>query len=230
MRGDGHTAYGQGSPDCIDSSINTYLLDGKLPAKGTTCVQDLPFEQPQAWPRRWRLPPHRRSTRSAGCTSGRSRRELRAARGARGRAHPERRGAPCRSRASITSMFVVSDLARSLEFYLGVFGPLGVREAYRYPSHRGTEEILPALRRAGARAARGGRRHGTATTRSASSTSHVLWTPGRNSTNTRCVKLGVNVQFPPAEDRDIPGYWELFVLDPDGLRIEVAYYPPQDPH
>ncbi len=48
MRGDGHTAYGNGSPDCIDSSINTYLLDGKLPAKGTTCVQDLPFEQPQA--------------------------------------------------------------------------------------------------------------------------------------------------------------------------------------
>ena len=48
MRGDGHTAYGNGSPDCIDSSINTYLLDGKLPLTGTTCVQDLPFEQPQA--------------------------------------------------------------------------------------------------------------------------------------------------------------------------------------
>ena len=53
---------------------------------------------------------------------------------------------------------------------------------------------------------------------------------GHGGDHERCVKLGVNVQFPPAEDRDIPGYWELFVLDPDGLRIEVAHYPPQDSH
>jgi hypothetical protein len=35
------------------------------------------------------------------------------------------------------------------------------------------------------------------------------------------------VHFPPEEDRDLPGYWELFFFDPDGLRIEVAYYPPE---
>ncbi|MEV6165176.1 alpha/beta hydrolase [Streptomyces sp. NPDC052052] len=35
-RGDGHTAYGRGS-DCIDTAINTYLLDGKPPADGTMC-------------------------------------------------------------------------------------------------------------------------------------------------------------------------------------------------
>lgn len=34
--GDGHTAYGRGS-DCIDSTINTYLLRGKAPADGKKC-------------------------------------------------------------------------------------------------------------------------------------------------------------------------------------------------
>jgi hypothetical protein len=38
----------------------------------------------------------------------------------------------------------------------------------------------------------------------------------------------VNVHIPPAEDRDSPGYRELFFLDPDGMRIEVAYDPPPE--
>ncbi len=44
MRGDGHTAYGNGSPDCIDSGIENYLNTLQLPAAGTSCVQNLPFE------------------------------------------------------------------------------------------------------------------------------------------------------------------------------------------
>ncbi|MFF9590265.1 alpha/beta hydrolase [Streptomyces sp. NPDC014646] len=35
-QGDGHTAYGRGS-DCIDTAINTYLLDGTPPADGKRC-------------------------------------------------------------------------------------------------------------------------------------------------------------------------------------------------
>ena len=34
--GDGHTAYGRGSA-CIDSAINTYLLDGTPPKDGKRC-------------------------------------------------------------------------------------------------------------------------------------------------------------------------------------------------
>ncbi|WP_432123934.1 alpha/beta hydrolase [Streptomyces sp. C10-9-1] len=34
--GDGHTAYGRGS-DCIDTAINTYLLEGTAPEDGTRC-------------------------------------------------------------------------------------------------------------------------------------------------------------------------------------------------
>ena len=33
---------------------------------------------------------------------------------------------------------------------------------------------------------------------------------------------------PPEEDRDIPGYFELFVFDPDGIRVEVGYAPPDE--
>jgi catechol 2,3-dioxygenase-like lactoylglutathione lyase family enzyme len=36
----------------------------------------------------------------------------------------------------------VADVERSLQFYLQVLGPLGVEELYRYPSYRGTEEIV----------------------------------------------------------------------------------------
>ena len=35
-RGDGHTAYGAGSP-CIDRSVGGYLLTGTMPAAGTVC-------------------------------------------------------------------------------------------------------------------------------------------------------------------------------------------------
>ena len=36
----------------------------------------------------------------------------------------------------------VSDVERSLAFYLALLGPLGLREWERFPSYRGTEEIV----------------------------------------------------------------------------------------
>ena len=57
MVGDGHTAYQNGSPTCIDSAILAYIGTLTLPAKGTVCTQVLPFVQPppaaatSAWPR-----------------------------------------------------------------------------------------------------------------------------------------------------------------------------------
>jgi TAP-like protein len=50
MRGDGHTAYENGSPDCIDPKIETYLNTLTLPAVGTSCHQAIPFAQPQQSP------------------------------------------------------------------------------------------------------------------------------------------------------------------------------------
>ena len=46
MVGDGHTAYLNGSPTCIDSAIVAYIGTLALPDKGTVCTQDLPFVQP----------------------------------------------------------------------------------------------------------------------------------------------------------------------------------------
>jgi pimeloyl-ACP methyl ester carboxylesterase len=65
MRGDGHTAYGNGSPTCVDPAIETYLTTAALPPAGTTCRQDIPFGQAQpqaaASPRNQIVPraPHR---------------------------------------------------------------------------------------------------------------------------------------------------------------------------
>jgi pimeloyl-ACP methyl ester carboxylesterase len=46
MKGDGHTAYGNGSPDCIDPAVENYLVNRVLPAAGTKCQQHVPFEKP----------------------------------------------------------------------------------------------------------------------------------------------------------------------------------------
>ena len=42
MRGDGHAAFGTRSA-CIDAAVIGYLVDGAVPAEGTTCPQDIPF-------------------------------------------------------------------------------------------------------------------------------------------------------------------------------------------
>ena len=41
MRGDGHTAYGLGSPDCIDPAVENYLINKVLPPAGTKCKQEV---------------------------------------------------------------------------------------------------------------------------------------------------------------------------------------------
>ena len=122
----------------------------------------------------------------------------------------------------------VSDVERSLAFYLGVFGPLGAEEAYRFPTYRGTEDVVYLRfgdQMLGLRRADGGTfRHydvGLEHLAILVDTREEL-----DEIHERCVALGAEIHFPPQEDRDIPGYWELFVFDPDGLRIEAAYYPP----
>lgn len=45
MHGDGHAAYGANSP-CINSAVDAYLEDGTVPAAGTVCQQEVPFQRP----------------------------------------------------------------------------------------------------------------------------------------------------------------------------------------
>jgi pimeloyl-ACP methyl ester carboxylesterase len=49
MDGDGHTAYG-GKSACIDSATDSYLVSGTLPAEGTVCPHEVPFESPAPAP------------------------------------------------------------------------------------------------------------------------------------------------------------------------------------
>jgi glyoxylase I family protein len=121
----------------------------------------------------------------------------------------------------------VRDLDRSLTFYMAVFGPLGAAEAFRYPTYRGSEEVV-YLRL-------GGQYLGL---READGGEHRYYEVGIEHlavfvdtreevelTHERCLELGVRIHFPPQEDRDEPGYWALFFFDPDGFRIEVAHWP-----
>ena len=121
----------------------------------------------------------------------------------------------------------VRDVQRSLDFYLGVLGPLGARQSFRYPTYRGTEEVVYIQIGAGAlglRPADGGE-HRYYDVGIEHFAVFVDTREEVDQTHERCIALGADVQFPPEEDRDEPGYWALFVFDPDGIRLEVAHWP-----
>jgi catechol 2,3-dioxygenase-like lactoylglutathione lyase family enzyme len=124
----------------------------------------------------------------------------------------------------------VSDVRRSLEFYLAVLGPIGLHESDRFPTYRGTEEVVylrlgDEEQYLGLRPADGGEHHYYDV-----GLEHVaFYVDTREQVDAayrRCLDLGVKIHFPPEEDRDIEGYYELFVWDPDGIRVEIAYGPP----
>jgi catechol 2,3-dioxygenase-like lactoylglutathione lyase family enzyme len=122
----------------------------------------------------------------------------------------------------------VADVERSREFYLRVLGPLGVEEAFRYQSYRGTEEIVylsvgDSGQVLGLRQADGGEHRYYEV-----GLEHLaLSVDSREEVeeaSRRCIEAGARIHFPSEEDRDIPGYLELFFFDPDGFRIEIVHH------
>jgi catechol 2,3-dioxygenase-like lactoylglutathione lyase family enzyme len=121
----------------------------------------------------------------------------------------------------------VGDLERSLVFYKAVFGPLGATEAFRYPTYRGSEEVVYlrlGRQYLGLRQADGGEHRYYEV-----GMEHLaVFLESRDEvdrTYERCLELGAEIHFPPQEDRDEPGYWAVFFFDPDGFRIEVGTWP-----
>lgn len=121
----------------------------------------------------------------------------------------------------------VADVERSLAFYLDLLGPLGWVEEIRYPTYRGTEEVVYLARP-------GAIRDGGLGLRPADGGTHRYYNVGIehfafevdrreevDEAHARCLASGANVHFPPEEDRDEPGYYAFFVFDPDGIRVEV---------
>jgi catechol 2,3-dioxygenase-like lactoylglutathione lyase family enzyme len=125
----------------------------------------------------------------------------------------------------------VADVERSRDFYLRILGPLGVEEAFRYQSYRGTEDIVYL---------RVGDTGQVIGLRQADGGAHRYYDVGLEhlalSVDTReeveivyqrCLEAGARIHFAPEEDRDIPGYYELFFFDPDGFRIEIVHQDPE---
>jgi catechol 2,3-dioxygenase-like lactoylglutathione lyase family enzyme len=117
----------------------------------------------------------------------------------------------------------VGDVERSLSFYLEVLGPLGMKEVARYPSYRGSEEVVHLGFGdvwVGFRPADGGEH-----TYHHVGLEHLGFQVDTREevegAYRRCVEIGAEIHFPPEEDRDIEGYYAFFVFDPDGFRVEV---------
>jgi glyoxylase I family protein len=121
----------------------------------------------------------------------------------------------------------VSDVEKSLTFYLAVLGPAGLRERDRFRTYRGTEEVVYLAfgdTYLGLRPADGGSHHYY----DAGIEHLAFYVDTREEVDAayqRCLELGARVHFPPEEDRDLENYYELFVFDPDGIRVEVACGP-----
>jgi glyoxylase I family protein len=120
----------------------------------------------------------------------------------------------------------VADVDRSLAFYRDLLVPLGWAAEIRYPTYRGTEEVVYLVRDEprgggfGLRPADGGAHRYYEV-----GIEHLAFEVDRreevDEAHARCVASGANIHFPPEEDRDEPGYYAFFVFDPDGIRVEV---------
>ena len=117
----------------------------------------------------------------------------------------------------------VGDVERSLAFYFELLGPLGLEEEARYPSYRGSEEVVYLSfgdESLGLRPADGGE-HRYYEIGLEHLAFEVDGPEEVDAAYQRCIAMGARVHHPPEEDSDIPGYYALFVFDPDGFRIEV---------
>jgi catechol 2,3-dioxygenase-like lactoylglutathione lyase family enzyme len=119
----------------------------------------------------------------------------------------------------------VADVERSLAFYLDLLGPLGWTERVRYPTYRGTEEVVYLEDSAtgamlGLRSADGGE-HRYYEVGIEHLAFEVDASEEVDAAHSRCRSRKARVHFPPEEDRDVDGYYAFFVFDPDGIRVEV---------
>ncbi len=124
----------------------------------------------------------------------------------------------------------VSDVARSIDFYTRLLGPLGFDEYGRYPSYRGTEEVVYfdfGRQQFGLRLADGGEHRYYEV-----GIEHIAFFVDTqeevDDAYQRCLAMGANVHHRPELDRDIEDYYALFVFDPDGIRVEIACAPSVD--
>ncbi|HYM63064.1 MAG TPA: VOC family protein [Gaiellaceae bacterium] len=118
----------------------------------------------------------------------------------------------------------VRDVDKSLAFYLGVLGPFGLVEDSRFPSYRGTEEVVYLRfgeQLLGLRPADGGE-HRYYDVGIEHIAFYVETRADVDEAYERCLSIGARIHYPPEQDRDLPDYYELFVFDPDGIHVEIG--------
>ena len=117
----------------------------------------------------------------------------------------------------------VRDVERSLLFYRAILAPLGLDEYARFPTYRGTEDVVYlrfGAQMLGIRPADAGeyRYHGVGIEHLAF---EVETRDEVDEAHERCLAAGGRVQYPPELDRRVADYYAFFAFDPDGIRIEV---------
>ncbi|HEV2856904.1 MAG TPA: VOC family protein [Solirubrobacterales bacterium] len=124
---------------------------------------------------------------------------------------------------------VVSSLARSLPFYRGLLEPLGYTDVGDIEGERGERVVY--LSRGGTLGAVGLRerqaREGEVFDRYALGLHHLaIAAPDREAVDrvgAWAEAEGIEIESQPKEYDYTPGYYALFLHDPDGLKLEVVH-------
>lgn len=126
---------------------------------------------------------------------------------------------------------VVTDLERSLEFYNGLLGRLGFTRNTEIEGERGERVVYiggtggtsVSLREAQSDA------HSTPYERYAVGIHHLCFAASsRDVVDERAAWLreqGAEIEGGPREYEYTPGYYAVFFLDPDGIKLEIVHRP-----
>ena len=123
---------------------------------------------------------------------------------------------------------VVTDLDRSLAFYRGLLAPLGYPKTSEIVGERGERVVYVTRDGPGAIGLREAQADGPVD-RYRVGLHHLAFTAStRAAVDERASWLrsqGATIESGPAEYDYAPGYYAVFFLDPDGLKLEIVHEP-----
>ena len=127
---------------------------------------------------------------------------------------------------------VVTSLERSLEFYRGLLGPLGYVHEGEIEGERGERVVYLSRHGGGGSISLRERQsdgHATPYDRYAVGIHHIAFAASsRERVDERAAWLrehGAEIESGPREYGYTPGYYAVFLHDPDGLKLEVLHRP-----
>ena len=128
---------------------------------------------------------------------------------------------------------VVSDLERSLSFYRGLLGPLGYTRTAEIEGERGERVVYVGSE--GGPQASVSLRERQSHVREAPYDRYDLGlhhlafaAPSREAVDERCEwarEAGAEIESQPREYDYNPGYYAVFLHDPDGIKLEIVHRP-----